>query len=178
MSKYFLLYKHYNIAWGKINFSFIILPNGNIYYFNSPNNYLDILGFDKDNISIAISQNDLSSAIELGQEYVSKKILDVDINGIKPIQLQEDKSIWKSDCGYELYALFRYNSDTESYEYIPLQVFEKYYSKAPKSQVYQCLVSLIDSYKHLISDKIETKSSSFLKDDLDDETFIGMIIKD
>lgn len=176
MPEYFLFYKHYNIAWGKVNFSFIILSNGTLYYLNSSKDDLDILGFDKNNISITISQNEFSIAIELGQEYVSHKILDVDIKGINPIQLEEDKSIWKSDCGYELYAIFKYNSDSERYDYLPLQIFEKYYSIAPNNQIYQNLVSLIDFYKCMISDKIETKSNRFIWTDLDVDNadkFIG-----
>jgi len=173
MIDYFLFYKHYNIAWGLKNFSFIILPNGNIHYYNSLSDNLDILGFKKDNISSATSKNELSSAIEKSQEYLSNKILNFDIEKIKPIQLQEDKSHWMTDSGFELYALFRYNTEIERYQCFPLQIFDKYYFRAPENKNFRCIVNLIDSCKDLISHNIETKSSSFIKDDLDDEEFIG-----
>jgi hypothetical protein len=160
MTDYFLFYKNYNIAWARKNLSCIILPNGSVYSYNSPE-CNDILGYFKGNIPQYISLENLEKAIKIGAKTDINKPLEIDIQALKVVALTKDTSTKISDGGFELYALFKYDDNLSTYEYIPLQILDTYYFGNYKNDSFNSLIDITDSYKTKIP--VATTSNVFYK---------------
>ncbi|OYD43593.1 hypothetical protein [Sphingobacterium cellulitidis] len=165
MIEYFFFYKHHNIAWGLKNISFISLPDGKIFSYQTNESYLDILGFKESDIASVITKESLNKAIENRREYFADKKLK-DVKDIKQVPLQLDKSLYKSDSGFELYAIFKYNPEIDKYEYIPLQIFQScYYYRTANKKTFSKLINHIDFCKSQITGTFSNGSvEGFLKE--------------
>ena len=169
---YFLLYKHYNIAWGRKNLSCIILPNGSVYSYNSPESNEDILGYQKGDIPQYISLETLEKAIKIGEKTDLNKPLEIDVQDLKSVELTKDTSTKINDGGFEMYALFKYNASHNTFEYIPLQILDSYYFRNFENDSFNRFIEITDSYQTKIP--VTTKSNIFYKNcSEDDEDFIG-----
>ena len=172
MNIYFLFYKHYKIAWARKNFSCIILPNGSSYSCNNPNSNEDILGCFKGEIPTHIPLQTRNKAIKLGELIETNIPLEVNIQNFKSVKLTKDSSTKISDGGFELYALFKYDANQNTYEYIPLQILDTYYFRNYENDSFNILIEITYSYKTMIP--VTTTNNGFYKNgSQDDETFIG-----
>lgn len=153
---YFLFYKHQNRAWGIRNFSFIVIPKGDVYTFNSNDLKLDILGNDKRENPTNASQEDLLNALDKGEVMKTKIPFELEINGVKALPLEQDKAKMIWDAGYEKYSVYKINPQNNEYEDVSLQILDSYYFRAKKSNNYKELINRIDFYKEIVKHKIET----------------------
>lgn len=158
---YFLFYKHQNRAWGIRNFSFIVIPNGDIYTFNSNDLKLDILGNDKRENPTNASHEDLLNALDKGEIIKTKVPFELEINRVKELPLEQDKAKMIWDAGYEKYSVYKINPQNNEYEGISLQILDSFYFRARKSNNYKELINIIEFYKEIVNHKRETYQHTF-----------------
>lgn len=166
---YFLFYKQQNRAWSIRNFSFIVIPNGDVYTFNSNDLKLDILGNDKRKNQTNVSQEDLLNAFDKGEVMKTKIPFELEINGVKALQLEQDKAKMIWDAGYEKYSVYKINPQNNEYEGISLQILDSYYFRAKKRNDYKELINRIDFYKEIVNHKRETYQHTFNRDFLGED---------
>lgn len=176
MTDYFLFYKRRNIAWAMVNYSCIILPNGIVYSYNNPPYDEDILGFSKEEIPSTIPAELLKSAIELGKKIETNQVYEINIDEFKFTPLIKDESSTIFDGGYELYALFKYDINNDTFEYIPLEILKSNYFRNFENNKYAAIIDIIKSHKNSLAHEIEPFRPSNLWDEssIDNDDFLGL----